>query len=253
MEKPAGIVWEIRNGIGIITIDNPPKNYLASPGLVPLETLRNWTSDVNLKGILITGAGKQFSAGGDLEHLEEMIRNEQDPGEVITRGKSALDFLENLDIPVVAAIKGVCFGGGLEIALASHIRICSDNALFAFPETNHGLIPGLGGTIRSVRQIGYARSLQMILGGDMIDAHEALKIGLVDMLVERKELQEFAFTYLHRMVHDRPLPVIRAVMKVLRSIGKRSPDEVMRLETELFCELASGEARRRREGIREQP
>jgi enoyl-CoA hydratase len=246
MEQLEGITWEIRENIGIITLDNPPKNLIPAPEFIPLKKLMQWTAQDELRGILITGAGRQFSAGGDLERLRKMAHDKEPLHHRMTRGKKVLDHLEHLDIPVVSAIQGACFGGGLEIALASHIRICSDQALFAFPETNHNLMPGLGGTVRSMGQLGYAKSLQMILGGDLINAREALEIGLVDFVVPRKEVYGFAFSYLQKMVGGRPLRVIRSVMTVLGSLGSCNREEVMKLETKLFCELAREEARSRR-------
>lgn len=249
MEQLDGIGWEIRKGIGIITIDNPPENYLRSPDFIPLAVLKKWTSAEELRGIIITGAGKQFSAGGNLEFLFSMIRECENISKRMAKGKKVLDYIENLDIPVVSAIRGVCFGGGLEIALATHVRICSDNALFAFPESNHGLIPGLGGIARSNELTGFRKSLEMVLGGDMISAAEALEMKLVDYIVPKNELHKFAFNYLYNIVKDRPLPVIRSVMKVLRCAGGMNPGDAMNLETKLFCELAMEEAnRRKREG-----
>lgn len=246
MEKMDKIGWEIRNDIGIITIDNPPENYLAKPDFVPLEVLKKWTSYDYLRGLMITGTGKQFSGGGKLEHLFTMINAKEDISKRITEGKRVLDFIENLDIPVISAIQGICFGGGLEIALACHIRICSENALFAFPETNQGIIPGLGGTIRSQELVGFPGSLKMILGGDMINAEDALEMKLVDYIVPKQKLREFSFNFLFKLTKDRPLEVIHAVMKVLRNARTLPVKDAMKKETHLFCELALAEARRRK-------
>jgi len=240
------IGWEIRDDIGIITINNPPENYLAKPDFVQLEILKKWTSYDYLRGLMITGTGKQFSGGGKLEHLFSMINAKEDISRKISDGKKVLDFLENLDIPVISAIQGICFGGGLEIALACHIRICSENALFAFPETNHGIMPGLGGTIRSQELIGFPMALKMILGGDMINAEDALEMKLVDFIVPKQKLHEYSFNFLLRLTKDRPLDVIHAVMKVLRNARTLSVKDAMKKETHLFCELALAEAHRRK-------
>jgi enoyl-CoA hydratase/carnithine racemase len=246
MEKMDRIGWEIRNDIGIITIDNPPENYLAKPDFVAMEVLEKWTSYDYLRGLLITGTGKQFSGGGKLEHLFSMINAKEDISKKISEGKKVLDYIENLNIPVISAIQGICFGAGLEIALSCHIRICSENALFAFPETNHGLLPGLGGTIRLHELIGFPKSLKMILGGDMINAEDALEMKLVDFIVPKQKLHEFSFNFLLKLTKDRPLEVIHAVMEVLRNARTLTSKESMKKETRLFCELALAEARRKK-------
>jgi enoyl-CoA hydratase len=245
METINKISWEIRNDIGIITLDNPPENYLVQPEFVPIETLKKWTSYDYLKGIMICGAGKHFSGGGKLENLFTMIRNKEDINENMDKGKAVLDHIENLDIPVVAAIQGICFGGGLEVALSSHIRICSENALFAFPEINQGIIPGLGGTIRSLARMGFPRAMKLIMSGDMINAEDAQEMNLVDFIVSKHKVFDFSFSFLQRLTRDRPLPVINAVMKALKNARSLSIEEAMKEETRMFCELALAEAKRR--------
>lgn len=245
MEKSDKISWEIRKDIGIITLDNPPENYLENPEFIPLEVIKKWTSYDYLKGILICGAGKHFSGGGKLDNLFKMIRAKEDLGAKIDEGKAVLDHLENLDIPVISAIQGICFGGGLEIALASHIRICTENSLFAFPEINHSIIPGLGGTIRATELAGFRNSLKMIMAGDMINAEDAMEMNLVDYIVPKPKLFDFSFSLLQKMTQDRPLQVIHAVMKSLRNARTLPLKEAMKEETRLFCELALSESTRR--------
>ena len=237
--------WEIRNDIGIITLDNPPENYLVQPDFVHIETLRKWTSYDYLKGILICGAGKHFSGGGKLENLFRMIRDKENINETISKGKAVLEHLDNLDIPVVAAIQGICFGGGLEVALASHIRICSDNALFAFPEINQGVMPGLGGTLRCPGKAGFAKTIKLILSGDMINAEDAQEMNLVDFIVSKQKVFDYSFNLLQKLTKDRPLPVINAVMKALKNARLLSIEDAMKEETRMFCELALAEAKRR--------
>jgi len=250
METINKISWEIRNDIGIITLDNPPENYLVQPEFVPLETLRKWTSYDYLKGIMICGAGKHFSGGGKLENLFRMIGNKENISESMDKGKAVLEHLENLDIPVIAAIQGICFGGGLEVALASHIRVCSENALFAFPEINQGIIPGLGGTVRCFGKTGFPKAMKLIMSGDMINAEDAQEINLVDFIVSKHKVFDFSFNFLQKLTRDRPLTVINAVMKALKNARSLSIEEAMREETRMFCELALAEAKRRN-GYRE--
>jgi len=245
METINKISWEIRNDIGIITLDNPPENYLFQPEFVSLETLKKWTSYDYLKGIIICGAGKHFSGGGKLENLFRMIRNKENISENMEKGKAVLEHLESLDIPVVAAIQGICFGGGLEVALACHIRVCSGNSLFAFPEINQGVIPGLGGTVRCYGKSGFPRAIKLIMSGDMINAEDAQEMNIVDFIVAKQKAFDFSFNFLLKLTKDRPLEVINAVMKALKNARTLSIGEAMKEETRMFCELALAEAKRR--------
>ncbi|MCK9422859.1 MAG: enoyl-CoA hydratase/isomerase family protein [Bacteroidales bacterium] len=245
MEKIDKITWEIRDDIGIITLDNPPENYLVRPEFLPYDTLKKWTSYDYLKGILICGSGKHFSGGGKLENLYEMIKANEDIASRMEEGKAVLDHLENLTIPIAAAIQGICFGGGLEIALACHIRVCSENALFAFPEINSRVLPGLGGTVRFHELAGFPESMKMILGGDMINAEDALELKLVDQITPKATLFDHTFNLLKKMTYDRPMEVIHGVMQALQNARKLSHLEAMQQETRIFCELALTEARRR--------
>jgi enoyl-CoA hydratase/carnithine racemase len=164
----------------------------------------------------------------------------------MNRGKTLLSYLENLDIPVVAAVSGICFGGGLEVALACHIRFCSENALFAFPETNHGLLPGLGGTVRLGEKLPVMESLRIILGGDMINAEEALTLNIVDLIVKDEDLLSYTKKFLTKITQDRPMNIIQAVMRAIKNARQPDQAEAMKEETRMFVRLAKIEAERRR-------
>lgn len=248
MEQAGHITWEITGSTGILSLGPPPDNLLHEPEFIPLQALREWTATPGLKGIVIHGQGKHFSAGADIRSLFGLLASGEDLEARIHAGKALLDHLESLDIPLVAAVQGICFGGGLEIALACHIRIGADNALFAFPEAGHGMLPGLGGTVRAAGTIGPSAALNMILNADMINAEEALAIGLIDRVVPRKELRQSSLSLMEKMTRDRPLPVIRAIVRALRNAGQLTREEAMHEETKLFCSLAREEAERRKRG-----
>ena len=174
-----------------------------------------------------------------MSHDEEIMESE------INKGKALLRYVENLNIPVIAAIQGICFGGGLEIALSCHIRICSNNALFAFPESNQGIMPGLGG-INSLReQISFPDALKFVLSGDMINAEEAKIMKLVDYIVPADDLITYSMTLLKKMTEERRLKVINYVMKALHNARSMSLEEAIKEETRMFCELAKEEMNRR--------
>ena len=237
--------WSVREGIGILRINNPPENYLEKPEFIALDNLMYLVEKDQLKGLIICGVGRHFSAGARMDMLQNLSNDENSLKANIDQGKLLLSYIENLDIPVIAAIKGICFGGGLEIALATHLRICSPKALFAFPETNHGLIPGLGGTIRSIQISRFPHVLQMILSGDVVNAEEALEMHLIDKISTDDPIEE-AFHLLKKMTTDKPFKVIHSVMQALRNARTLSQYDALKEETKFFCELASDEAKRRK-------
>lgn len=247
MEKAGHITWEVVGTTGVISLGPPPENLLGEPEFIPFAVLQRWTSEPGLKGIVIHGQGKHFSAGADTKNLFDFIGEGKDLKAMMNAGKALLDHLESLDIPLIAAISGICFGGGLEIALACHIRICAANTLFAFPEVNHGILPGLGGTIRLQEIVRQPEALKMLLGGDIVNADEAIMTGLVHRIVPKNELISASMALMDKMTHDRPLDVINAIMKALRNAGRLAREDAMSEETHLFCQLAQKEAIRREE------
>ncbi|MGM0503627.1 MAG: enoyl-CoA hydratase/isomerase family protein [Bacteroidota bacterium] len=238
MDKYDTVHWKREGDIGIFSLSNGKENYLEVPDFIQIEKLREWTEEPGLKGVIIHGAGRNFSAGANLEKLNELAKNYKLLSERITQGKNLLNFIEHLEIPVIAAINGVCFGGGLEIALACSMRIASKNALFAFPEINHGLIPGLGGAYRSVNLVKN-KAFEIILNGDMLNAEKALKIGLIDDIANDKDAFEYAHRKMLSMTEGRSPELIRFAMKALKNADLLSKEDALREETEMFCKLAT--------------
>lgn len=237
MDQSNILSWKRQGDFGILSISNGKENYLDQPDFIDIELLRKWTSEEELKGIIIQGIGRNFSAGADLKNLTELTKNQNLLAEKINKGKKLLELIENLNIPVIASINGVCFGGGLEIALACHIRIASEKALFAFPETNHGLIPGLGGGYRIARLLRN-KAFEIVLKGDMINAHNAKEIGLIDYISEKKDSFDLAMEKLKSFTLDRSLEVIHYAMQAIHNASRLSREEALKIETELFCKLA---------------
>ncbi|MGE0088081.1 MAG: enoyl-CoA hydratase/isomerase family protein [Bacteroidales bacterium] len=230
--------WDKRGNIGIISLSNGKENYLIEPEFLDLKDLKNWTNDNTLKGIVIRGAGRNFSAGASIDDLILMAKNESKLSEKISAGKEILDFIENLNIPVMASINGVCFGGGLEIALACHMRIASPNALFAFPETNLGLIPGLGGIYRIIQLLGQRDIYDLLLNAEMINAEKAYQLGLIDYITGSKDSSEEAIKKISNLIHDRSPELIHSVMNAIHNAKKLDRIEALKIETKLFCKLA---------------
>jgi len=248
LEPNGDIQYEVRESIAILTLSPPPGNYLKVPAFVAVSQFREWMSDERLKGLIIRGAGRNFSAGGDLPHLFAAMEEDDSAIETLmAEGGELLSILESLEIPVIAAINRVCFGGALELALACHIRVASENALLAFPEVNGNLMPGMGGTFRLPAVTGLFHSAGMILGGDTMNAAAAKEVGLIDHIAPRDEAFDYAWNLMVKMTGDRPVKVIRNIMSALRNSLCLAPDEALKQESRLFCELAWIESVRRKQ------
>ena len=172
--------------------------------------------DEELRVLVITGEGdKAFVAGAD---IEEIVDRDAKIGRRVTRERQELfSRIQNLPIPVIAAVNGYALGGGLELALACSIRICSEKAQFGAPEVKLGIIPGDGGTQRLPRLIGLGRAMEMILTGDFIDASEAYRIGLANKVVPHEELMETTMELARTIASRPPLAVRYAKEAVNRS------------------------------------
>src|SRR5437867_9805643 len=183
------LLFENRDGIAFVTINRPDKlNALNDQVMAELgDAAERIATDVAIKGAIVTGAGpKSFVAGADIGDLSR--QGPFDGKARAQRGQGVLRRLETCGKPVIAAVNGYALGGGCELALACHIRIASENAIFGQPEVNLGLIPGYGGTQRSARLIGPGTTAEMILTGNQISAAEALRIRLVNKVVPQASL-----------------------------------------------------------------
>jgi enoyl-CoA hydratase/carnithine racemase len=245
MDNTGNISYRIDGPVGVITLDNPPENFLTEPEFLKESELKLFVRGNMLKGLIFTGKGRHFSSGADLHRLFEIAENKELLQRKIEHGNRLLRTIEELDIPVGAAIEGVCFGGGLEIALACHIRICSDKALFAFPEVNHNLMPGLGGIQRITKLLKGGLSYEMILGGDMMNAAKALELNIIDHIVPSGESLSYSVQSFKSLVHNKPGEVISAITSIINSSRNRNIDETIIEATRLFCNLAVKEAQRR--------
>lgn len=239
MTSDSDQIWDKVGSTGIFKLTGTRGNYLADPDFVDVDWLREMFSEPDLMGIIIKGSGRHFSAGADMSALRKLAEKESQLIHKMNAGKEIIQVLEGTPLPLVAEIHGACFGGGLEIALACHIRICSEKALFAFPEINHGIIPGLGGTVNLSKIIGPGKAAEMILSGDIMSAGKALETGLVDYVVPEGELSSYCLHYLEKMTRDRDGEVIRSVMTSIRNAMTMDTDHAMAEETRLFCRLAA--------------
>jgi enoyl-CoA hydratase len=199
-----------------VTINRESKlNALNKLTLAELHTaLTDAFADATIDGIIITGAGpKAFVAGADIAEFEGLGI---DGGrELSTEGHTKVfNLIENGNKPVIAAINGFALGGGLELAMACHIRIASANAKMGLPEVTLGLIPGYGGTQRLTRLIGRGKALEMIMTADMIDATEAHQLGLVNHVTTPEDLLAKAEEILQKILTRAPLAIAAAITAV---------------------------------------
>ena len=228
-----------RDSVAIVTINRPDKlNALNAATIAEVrqafEALRR---DTGVRGVILTGAGeKAFIAGADIAELSQMTP--LSGIEVSRNGQDTLRSIETMPKPVVAAVNGFALGGGLEFALACHIRIASDNAKLGLPEVKLGIIPGYGGTIRLPRVVGRGRALEIMLTGEMVDAQEAYRIGLVNRVVPQSELLLTAEQMLRKIAANGPVAVALAIEAVDNGYHAATED-AQRSEATMFGLLAS--------------
>jgi enoyl-CoA hydratase len=227
------------DGIAVITVNRPDKlNALNADTVRQLDAvLRRVHEDEAVRVVLLTGAGpKAFVAGADIGELSRM--GPLDGVAVSREGQATFRFLERMPKPVIAVVNGFALGGGLELALACHMRIASAKAKFGLPEVRLGIIPGYGGTIRLPRLVGRGRATELMLTGEMIDAAEAHRIGLVNRVEEPEALMDAARTLARKIIANGPVAIALALESVDRGMST-TLDDAQVLESNLFGLLAS--------------
>lgn len=204
------------NRIATITIDRPSKlNALNAETIAELATaIGEAEDDEDIRVIVLTGSGeKAFVAGADISEFADY--DESEGRKLAGQGQKELfDLAENCSKPVIAAVNGFALGGGLELAMACHFRIASDNARMGLPEVSLGVIPGYGGTQRLPQLVGKGRAMEMIMTAGMIDAHQALTYGLVNHVVTQEELLEFTYGIANKIMRNSPMAISAAIDSV---------------------------------------
>ena len=235
----ATLLVQPHDGITTITVNRPDKlNALNATVIGELgQAIDAAAGDSHTKGVILTGAGpKAFVAGADITELAT-----QSPLESKARslgGQAVFRRFEALRKPVVAAINGFCLGGGCELAMACHIRLASESARFGQPEVKLGIGPGYGGTVRLPRLVGRGRALELLLTGEMIDAQEAWRIGLVNRVVAPNQLLPEAESLLRKILAQGPLAVA-AVLEAVDAGTEMPSAEALVLEANHFGLLAA--------------
>ena len=233
------LLFDVTDGIARITINRPDKlNALNAAVIGELgQAVTQIETDDAIRGVLLTGAGpKAFVAGADISELAS--QGPVDGKARAQQGQLVFRRLERCGKPVVAAVNGFALGGGCELAMACHLRVASEGARFGQPEVKLGLGPGYGGTVRLPRLVGKGRALELLLSGEMIDAAEAWRIGLVNRVVPADRLLAEAEAMLLKILENGPLAV-RFVIEAVDAGLELSVDDALLLEANHFGLLSA--------------
>jgi enoyl-CoA hydratase/carnithine racemase len=219
----SSIRLEARDGIGYLTLNRPEVRNAFNQEMIDeiRDALTRVDRNDSIRVLIITGAGKAFQAGADIAELSSMK-----PMDILRWNEGIVRIngaLEKLRQPVIAAINGPAMGGGLELAISCTLRVMESSAIMALPEVKLGIIPGTGGTQRLPRLIGKGRAAELLLTGDIINAQDALEIGLVNRVVEKGKSLEGAEDLARKIMANAPIAVEMA--KDALEVGKDLPLE----------------------------
>lgn len=231
------ILTHIEAGILTITINRPDKlNALNKTVIEELsQALEEVYHNPEVKSALLTGAGpKAFVAGAD---ISEFVNLDVQLGKLLAQKgqREVFDKIENAPKPIVAAVNGFALGGGCELAMACHFRLASENAKFGQPEVNLGLIPGYGGTQRLTQLIGKGKAMELMMTAQMIDAKEAMQLGLVNHVTTSEELIPKTKEILQTIMSKAPLAISQII--ALTNIAAKGDEQGLQKEILAFGEL----------------
>jgi enoyl-CoA hydratase len=216
---------EVEDAIALVFVHRPEKlNALNRNTIEELHTaFETLESDPQVRVIILRGSGpKAFVAGADIAEFANY--GVEEGKELAARGQRDLfDLVENLRTPVIAAINGFALGGGLELAMACHFRVASENAKMGLPEVSLGVIPGYGGTQRLPMLVGRGRAMEMVLTGGMISAQKALEYGLVNHVVPLEGLDDFCRELGARIAKNSPVAISYAIKAVNQGFSSNKP------------------------------
>ena len=238
----------VEDRVAVVTIDHRPVNALDRQTLEELgQAADAIQGDAAVKAVIVTGAGSlAFVAGADIKEVSQLGSVEAAKA-MAALGQAVFLKVQRLSKPVIAAINGVCLGGGLELAMACHLRISGDRARFGQPEINLGIIPGWGGTQRLPRLIGRAKAIEWILTGDMVTAQEALRLGLVNQIVPQDQVLKAAKDLARKLASKSAVALTQALRAIERGLDLPL-DEGLAQEAEAFGAVAASEDSR--EGVK---
>jgi len=237
----------LEDRVAILTIDHPPVNALNLATMTEMsEAVDEVIANPEVKAVVITGAGQlAFVAGADINEFTE-IKTAQQSVEAARRGQAVFTKIENAPKPFIAALNGVALGGGMELAMACHLRIIGDRAKMGQPEINLGIIPGWGGTQRLPRLVGKAKAIELILTGDQITAQEAYRLNLVNKVVPGGEVLKTARD-LGKKIAQKGALTVKAALEAITCGSVQPLAEGLAIEANQFAVLFETEDMR--EGV----
>lgn len=240
--------YRVKNtGVAVITIDNPPVNVLNSATIDALQkSVSEVITDKSARVAVITGNGKGFVAGADINELAS-IENIEKASEYIRKAANLMNLISESPKPFIAAIRSFSLGGGLELALACHIRIADESAKIGFPELGLGIIPGFGGTQRAARLTGIPRALELILSAEIINAKKASDYGLINYTVPDGNALDESIR-LAETIAGNSMPAVAAAMTAVKKGNTMTLEKGLDFEIEEFMKIFSNEDRK--EGIK---
>lgn len=234
------LLLEINQKVALVTINRPPVNPLNSQVFFELgHLIGELEANDQVGAIVITGNGeKAFVAGAD---VKEMASKDVVGLNLMNKhSRNTFSLIENVNKPAIAAINGLALGGGLELALACDLRICSDRAKFSFPEVGFGIIPGGGGTQRLQKIVGQGIAKELIFFGDMIDANRALELQLVNKVVPQEELIDEALNWARKLA-QKPLVALQMAKVAINHGSYVDLESGLTIEASCFATAFSSE------------
>jgi enoyl-CoA hydratase len=235
-EELKDLLYAERDGVGTITINRPEvHNAIGLPTMAEFARVLDWIeSSSEVAAIVLTATGNRtFVAGGDLKAFEQLTTHEA-AATMSRKMQRLMARLAGLPVPVIGAINGDSIGGGCEVALACDIRIVSETAHFGFKQVTIGITPAWGGRRRMVRLIGRGRALELLLTGDLIDAAEALRIGLADRIVAPTQVMPAALELAGRIARN-PRLAVRAIKRAVDEGEYLEGEQAVAFESDLFA------------------
>src|SRR3954469_22071934 len=235
------VLKETRGGVALVTFNRPDKLNALNYALIDrlMQLLDQIEDDADVRAVVLTGAGdRAFSAGADIREFSESIRQGPDAAvkAFVRRGQAMTSRLESFPNPVIAALKGIAFGGGCEIAEAVHLPVASERASFAKPEINIGIPPTFGGTQRLPRLAGRKRALEYLLTGDKFTPQRAYDLGLVNQVVPHNDLLPAALDLAQRILRHSSVAASRIITAVTRGLNA-TITEGLAIESEQFARM----------------
>lgn len=236
----------IDGAVATLVINHPPANTLTPELLAELmQAFDRLADDAAVKAVVLTGTGRFFIAGADIRVLAS-IASSQEGERIALQGQAILNRIEAFEKPVIAAVNGICLGGGLEVAMCCHIRLGAEGSRLGQPEINLGIMPGFGGTQRLPRIIGRSKATELILTGDPISAQEAKAAGLLSQVIPPEELLHQA-QGMARKIASKGRAALRTALQAIREGAELDLGDGLALEARLFGGLC--ETTDKREGM----